>query len=526
MFRILKKINWYLSGLIASIKIPINDKNPLVAVTGTDGKTTTVHFLYEIAKEFGYNPVLISTNGVKYKDKYEAIAFKTDIYFSFAIKNTIKFLLKGKILTALSYLVGKKQDEYNQSQDMHRTTPLASDIRQIINKYDTEGANFFILEVTSHSLDQYRIFGIHFDSVGFTNITNEHLDYHGTWENYATAKSKLISLLKPDGFATLNEDDQKSYKFLINNKVISNLITYSKEKKIDTTLFYIYWLTLEKPENSTKQRDNHISMSHKLLASSKYHNSSSDLITSSSLSIDGDYNISNALCASGIFYGFLLRQNLFTDTKDNSSTKIIEKLDTSTNQTISNALKNVREISGRMNLIHKSPPIYIDFAHTPNGMEQVLSSFHKQGKDIWVVFGCAGLRDSTKRSKMGAIAYKYANKIFVSLEDPRTEKNKDINNEIISGMKGLDQSKVIDFYSSTKHTNNLKEHKKQIIRFDKDNICSRKDAIKLAVQSIIHQNNQNAVLLILGKGHEKSLAIKGVEHPWSDAEVVKDTLSN
>jgi UDP-N-acetylmuramoyl-L-alanyl-D-glutamate--2,6-diaminopimelate ligase len=188
------------------------------------------------------------------------------------------------------------------------------------------------------------------------------------------------------------------------------------------------------------------------------------------------------------------------------------------------ALCSFKGVEGRMEVIQKNPfYAIVDFAHTPDSLEKALIAVKKLVKNkgkIFAIFGCAGLRDPGKRAKMGKIAYKLADVIVVTAEDPRTEKLRDINDQIIEGM-----GKKIVVYKDVKPTKEILNKElvkgvKVVVRFDKDDISSRRAAINWAIKSA----KAGDVVIAFGKGHEKSLCFGTTEYPWSDIEEMKKAL--
>lgn len=501
MMRVIKRFIWLISGIYAAIRFPISNKNyPFVAITGTDGKTTTGHFIYEAAKDLGYNPLLITTVGCKFKDKYIDVKFKSDSFIAFSFKGFLSNFSKGNVFKAIKYILFLEYSAYESNKEKHRTTPLASEIRKLIKKYKAFDANYFIIEVTSHALDQFRVWGIRFDSVGFTNITREHLDYHGTWDNYAKAKASLINQLKKSGYVSINTDDRASYNFLSKYcKDIkledSQVISYSKDEELDTRNFYI--------DINSKGGIYKIHASN----NSKIHS------WNTKLNLIGEYNISNSLCALGVVLGGRLQQQKEQNIEDfHQLIKIVIK-----------SFVRLKNIEGRMELVESSPYIMVDFAHTPNGMLNALKSirlFMQKNNlygNLWVIFGCAGLRDHYKRSQMGQIAYEYGDRILVVPEDPRTENVSDINDQIV---EEIDMSnKKIDVYNENyKYSKN---EEKLVIRFDTSSLESRKNAINFAMDNASKED----LIILLGKGHETSMCFGTDEVDWNDISFIKSRSS-
>lgn len=397
-------------------------KLKILGVTGTDGKTTTCNLIFEILKEAKKEVGIISTLNAKYKDKEYPVGF-------------------------------------------HVTTPDSKLLQKFLNDMVNEGIDYVVLESTSHGLDQYRLGNIQYETAAFTNITNEHLDYHKTYNNYLLAKSKLITQSKEKARVILNKDD-KSYKQLreITLKQNKKIITYSIKKEAE------YFAT-DIIEDSNKSRytlnikkDNNINQ-YKL-----------------ELNIPGVYNISNSLCA------------IATCVENGIDVKYCIS-----------ALKKIPQLEGRWEILQEKPfKVIIDFAHTPNALENVLikAETQKQKGRLIIVFGSAGLRDKYKRPMMGEYASKLADIVIITAEDPRTEDVNEINNQIELG---------------------IKKNKKMILNKTYYKINDRKKAIKKAL-SIAKTND---IVLITGKGHEKSMNLDGIkEIPWSDQDIVKEILNN
>lgn len=485
MTRKIKKLNWWIQSKISSFFYPIDDSLTYIGVTGTDGKTSTCNFLYEIGKEHGFAVLMITTVGAKFyfNGKEENVDFKlhSTSYISFVFKHFIKNIRSGNIIEAFTPTY-KKYDEY--TAEYHRTTPLAHEIRQMIRKYIDRGANMIILESTSHALDQYRIADIKFDVAVYTNITHEHLDYHGTYENYVGAKARLMSMLKDDGFVVLNKTDQ-SYEYLIHYvkkyKVRHIDYEFDNYEDMDPKNFWVnfYQSHVVISKNKDKKAKNSINVS---------------------LNIDGKYNIFNAGAAATAFYYYFDKKPEY----------------------ISKGLSKLKTISGRMNVLSKNPDIIVDFAHTPNAMKVILQEVKQKTKGkLWVVFGCAGLRDVEKRYLMGEIAGKYADCILVTAEDPRTERLEDINDQIIKNgiLKNRDiRYRILRYRVNMDLSTDMEE--KLVIRFDKDDITSRTDAIKLAITKA----EKDDIVLILGKGHEKTMCFGETEVPYNDIEFVSKLI--
>ena len=366
----------------------------VIGVTGTDGKTTTCYFIHSILTKAGK---------------------------------------KAGLVTTIEAKIGEKLYETG----LHTTTPNPWALQKFLAQMVSANCKYAVLEVTSHGLDQHRVWGIPFEIGIVTNVTHEHLDYHRTYEKYLHIKAKLIKKAKT---AILNKDD-KSYSFLC-NAVRGKRISFSLDKQAD--------LNLESLQN----------IQIKLL---------------------GDYNRQNALAAIAI-------------------TKALGISD----EFIKDGIEAVKFIPGRMQVIQKEPFfVIVDFAHTPNALEQVLKYSAKckaQGEKLIVIFGCAGLRDKEKRPKLGNIAAKLADFVVLTAEDPRTERLDGIIEQIAKGCKEAGAIEGKTFFK----------------------IPDRQAAINFAIQKLAKQND---IVLITGKGHEKSMCFGKKEFSWSDQEAVEKALS-
>lgn len=364
----------------------------VIGVTGTDGKTTTVNMIYQILKSAGKKASMIST---------------------------INAEIAGK-----SYDTG-----------LHVTSPEASDIQKFMKKSLEAGDEYMVLEVSSHALDQFRVWGINFEVGVITNITHDHLDYHGSFENYLKAKSKLIKNVKT---AVLNFDDP-SFEIL-KNLTADKVLSFGKNGKSDIN-----------PRNFPL-----------------------------SLKVPGDFNVLNAEAAVGV--GRAL----------NIEDKVIKK-----------SLESFCGLIGRMEEIKNNLGIkvIVDFACTPDAYENVLTTLKNLTKErLIILFGSAAERDCSKRSLIGKIAAKFADITILTDDDPRFEDRNKIMEEIAKGyceIKG-------------KKDNNLFMQ------------LGREKAIELAFKLA----KKGDTIALLGKGHEKSIAIEGRELPWSDVEEAKKAINN
>ncbi|MCF6206563.1 MAG: UDP-N-acetylmuramoyl-L-alanyl-D-glutamate--2,6-diaminopimelate ligase, partial [Sulfurovum sp.] len=367
----------------------------VVGVTGTNGKTTVTAAIYSFLLDLGEKPALQGTRGL------------------FAQEQRIE----EKSMTTPSIL--ETLHNMKQTHDM--------------------GCNYFIMEVSSHAIHQERIEGIQFALKVHTNVTSDHLDYHGTVEEYRRVKSLFFA---DDTMKLLNKDDIKH-------------ITYNWKNA--------YSYGVDEPATYKVQA---FSLLNGITAGIKY---MQEEVTFHSPMV-GLFNLFNLMAAIGSVH-LLTKRPL---------------------EEICEVVENFAGVAGRMEVVSTDPLVIVDFAHTDDGMHAVLESM--KDRDISVVFGAGGNRDKEKRPRMGAVAGRYANKIYVTSDNPRDEVPEQILEDILVGLRG-------------------KEHV---------TACpDRKLAIKLALDAL----EPNEVLLILGKGDETYQEIKGVKHPFDDREVVRELLA-
>lgn len=388
-----KNIYHYAQAFLASVyfNFPSN-KITVIGVTGTDGKTTTVNMIYHILKSADKNVSMVSSLGAT---------------------------------------IGNKTTDTGY----HVSTPSPFQVQKLLKDAVCARSDYFVLEATSHGLDQNRLAFTKIKIGVITNITEEHMDYHKTWANYAIVKAKLF---RGVDHSILNKDD-KSYEFL-KNRVAGKSTTYSLSGSADLT-----------SKNFPIK-----------------------------LKLEGQYNMYNALAASAVAsYIKIPKEKILT------------------------SLHSFTGVKGRLQEVKEGQQFraIIDFAHTPNGLEQVLKTLHasknKKSKLI-AVFGSAGDRDKQKRQKMGEIASKYTDTSIITSEDPRSEDPLQIAISIAAGFEASVKRKDKDYFI----------------------IPDRKQAISFAIRSA----KKGDIVGFFGKGHENSMCIGDVEYPWNEEEVVKNAI--
>ena len=371
------------------------EKMKVVGVTGTNGKTTVTAAIYSFLLDLDEKPALQGTRGL------------------FAQEERIE----QKSMTTPSIL----ETLHNMKQTMDM------------------GCNYFIMEVSSHAIDQKRIEGLTFALKVHTNVTSDHLDYHGTVEEYRRVKSLFFADESPK---LLNKDDIKN-------------ITYNP---IGAQSYGV-----DEPATFKVQA---FALIHGITAGIKHMQTEATFHSP----MVGLFNLFNLMAAVGSVV-------MLTGRKVEEVCEVVQ---------------NFAGVAGRMEVVSRDPLVIVDFAHTDDGMYQVLDSI--KDKDISVVFGAGGNRDKAKRPRMGAVAGKFAKKIYVTSDNPRDEVPEMILEDILIGLLG------------------------------KDHVTATPDR-KLAIKMALDNLEGDEALLILGKGDEDYQEIKGVKHPFDDREVVREFLN-
>ena len=376
----------------------------LIGVTGTNGKTSVTYMLKSIIESKGYKTGVIGT-----------------------IQN----------------LIG---DEVVGSTN---TTPDAYGLNELFARMRDAGCKYAIMEVSSHALDQKRVWNLDFEVAAFTNLTQDHLDYHKTMENYLSAKKKLFTMCKT---AVINIDDSYS------KSIIEDLgCKYLSYGVVDRSATY--------SANGINMRPDGI----------EYELVGDYTIKRIKLRTGGKFSVYNSLCAAVCAgaLGFSLDE-------------------------IADALAGLQGVKGRAEVVPtgKDFTVIIDYAHTPDGLANILSTFKelKNGRLV-CLFGCGGDRDATKRPIMGSIASKLSDFVIVTSDNPRSEEPSDIINDILSGMKEYKTPYIVIEY--------------------------RTEAVKYAVQN----SRTGDIIVLAGKGHETYQILKTGKIHLDEREVVAEALS-
>ena len=322
----------------------------VIGVTGTNGKTTVTHLIQELFESFSKSCALIGTLGHKFN--------VSDTY-----------------------------------RDAKHTTPQAPELQELL--YEIAGKNIqnVVMEVSSHSIVQHRVAQVDFNGAVFTNLTQDHLDFHITMDNYFKAKMELFADLVAGDFAVINADDDYAERLISAVSPSVNIYTYG----------------INKPANIIAKD---ISFNKK---GAKFNCVIGDKIYPVQLAMNGVFSIYNTLAA--------LATALATGLDIEKSIEILSK---------------IPGVAGRFETITHNPTVIVDYAHTPDGLENVLKTARDitpENGNLICVFGCGGDRDATKRPKMGQIAEEHADKVIITSDNPRSENPQQIITDILAGFK-------------------------------------------------------------------------------------------
>ncbi len=370
------------------------DRIKVIGITGTNGKTTTASAVYSMLLDLGYKAGMQGTRGFFMNDE----------------------ALEGKSLT----------------------TPTLLETYRHIYQAAAAGCDYFVMEVSSHAIVQARAEGIRFALKILTNITQDHLDYHETIEEYIRVKNSFFA---DEGKKLINKDEPKAdfniksaYTYGIENPASYKVMAYSLNDGISAVLQHFQEVhTFHSP-----------------------------------------------------MHGFF---NLYNLTAAVAAVHLVTGRDL---ETVCEAVDGFAGVSGRMEVVSESPLVIVDFAHTPDGMGQVLNALKE--KELLVVFGAGGDRDRGKRPLMGRVAENLAKKVFVTSDNPRSEDPDAIIADILSGMEYPEKAVVEP---------------------------NRKAAIAMALKA----RSGEEVVVVLGKGDEQYQIIYDKKFPFDDREVVRALLS-
>ena len=426
----------------------------MIGVTGTDGKTTVVNLIHAVLTAAGHRTGMIST---------------------------------------VSALFG----EESCGTGLHTTTPDAPDVQAYLARMVAAGSEYGVLEATSHGLAQHRVVACDFDLAVVTNITHEHLDFHGSHDAYVAAKALLFESLghghrKPGvpKIAILNADDSSFER--LQSIPADVQLTYGLSESADVRAVNIRYA----PSATRFTVEVHRTAAHRCQRKSgktgtsilrSFRSSADDVgeaahSLSSSFELEtsliGEYNVYNCLAAVAVGFSHSIEV-----------------------EAIQRGIAGMKGVIGRMERIDEGQSFraFVDFAHTPRALEVALETARRlTAGQVIVVFGCAGLRDVQKRAWMGRIAGRLADRVVITAEDPRTEPLDEIMAQIAHGCQEAGRQEGEDYWR----------------------IGDRAEAIAFAVRMA----EEGDVVIVTGKGHERSMCFGSDDEPWSDHAALRAAL--
>ena len=363
-------------------------------------------------------------------------------------KTTIATLLYD-LYTDMGYQAGLISTVVNKVCDRDipatHTTPNPIELNRLLSEMVDEGVSHCFMEVSSHAIHQKRIGGLVFAGGAFTNITHDHLDYHNTFKEYIDVKKAFFDQLPKNAFALTNSDDKNGMVMLQNTKAKQR--TYAMKSMADYKV-----RVLENQFSGLVLTMNGMELWTKLI---------------------GDFNAYNLLCVYGI------TQELGEDSTEALTT-----------------ISQLGSVDGRFEYVRSTGGItaIIDYAHTPDALDNVLKTIDNirtKNETVFTVVGCGGDRDKTKRPAMATIACERSDKVILTSDNPRSEDPNVIIEDMMEGVDGTQFMKTLS-------------------------IVDRGQAIKTAVSMA----EENDIILIAGKGHEKYQDIKGVKHDFDDKQTI------
>lgn len=382
-------------------------KIEMIGITGTNGKTSTSYYLKAILEAAKLKTGIIGTTGIIIEDE----------------------IVK-----------------------MDNTTPDALVLNKNLDNMVKKNINTCVMEVSSHALELNRVDYIDFNIGIFTNLTEDHLDFHKNMESYFNAKLKLF--FKTDGFNIINLDDNYGRRIVDIVKKRTQLLTYSIDNKADVYASDIIY-SLDKVNFILNYNGDGIDIQ---------------------LNTPGKFTVYNALASASCAIALGLDLN-----------------------SIKKGLETIKGVRGRFELIptNRDFTVIIDYAHTPDGLENVLKTIKdfSLGR-IVVLFGAGGNRDKSKRPDMGEVVGRYADYSIITSDNPRYENPKDIINDILKGIKNTNIEYKI--------------------------IVDRKEAIKYA----LYNARPKDIIIFFGKGHETYTIIDGKTYPFDEREIVSNYLKD
>jgi UDP-N-acetylmuramoyl-L-alanyl-D-glutamate--2,6-diaminopimelate ligase len=373
----------------------------VLAVTGTNGKTTTTYIVRHILAKVSRKCGLVGTVEI---------------------------------------------DDGKTRREAEMTTPSACDVADLLATMRDRGCRACAIETSSHALDQGRVAGVPFAGAAFTNLTGDHLDYHKTMDAYADAKAKLFASLDPAAVAVVNVDDDYADRMVRDTQARVIRFGFGKTADYRARDFAV-----------TSQGTNFILHT-------------PDGRAEVNMALIGKHNIENALAAAAL---------------------VGETFGLSVNQ-IAQGLRDASGAPGRLQAVRLGQPfaVLVDYAHTDDALQNVLSALKPlTRRKLRVVFGCGGDRDRTKRPRMARTAESFADALYVTSDNPRTEDPKSILDEVVSGLSAAGRAKAV-------------------IEVDR----------RTAIRRSMADAQEGDVVLIAGKGHENYQILGTTKHHFDDIE--------
>ncbi len=391
---------------LAAAKIFPRQPQTMIAVTGTNGKTSVASFVRQIWAALGKQAASVGTIGL--------------------------VAPSGEVTGSL-------------------TTPDPVSLHELLDRLAGQGVTHMAMEASSHGLDQRRLDGVRLSVGAFTNLTRDHLDYHKTFDDYRAAKMRLFDTLLPAGSAAVadaDEEDAKRVEEIAKQRGLRYLSVGRAGRNLQ--------LVSAKIDGFAQRLE--------ILADGRKH--------SVKLPLVGAFQVSNALVAAGLAIA-----------TGSDTAKVLS------------TLESLKGASGRLELAGEKngAPVFIDYAHTPDALENALAALRPYVKrKLAVVFGAGGDRDPGKRPLMGAAALRHADQIYVTDDNPRSEDPASIRRAIMQETPGATE------------------------------IADRREAVRTAVRDL----QQGDVLLIAGKGHESGQILRDRVVPYTDHEAVGAALKD
>ncbi len=415
VFKTIEPYGHLAEAVLANVRYGFPSRNMhIIGVTGTNGKTTSSFMVQKMLSRAGYKTALMTT-------------------VAYGVDNAII------------------------PQIAHMTTASAPLLQKRLRNFKRQGVEWVVLETTSHALAQHRVWGIPYEIAVMTNITHEHLDYHGTFERYVEAKLRLFKIAAKHGkaFGVVNADDPSAKQF---SEATPNSTSYGiKSGELQAS-------------NIKLEADG-----------CRYDVSVGDDEYNIHCNIPGEFNVYNSLAAVAVGreVGLSVQQ-------------------------IETGIEALAGVEGRMTVVDEGQPftVIVDFAHTPDSFERLLGDLRKATKGkLITVFGSAGRRDETKRAIQGEIAGRWCDEVVLTEEDDRDVDGHQILNQIAGGAKKAGKTVDKDLFL----------------------ILDREEAIGFAMTRAKHRSD---TVILLGKGHEKTIERSDGTYPWNEVEIAQIALKS